>query len=131
MKGPFAARIELTAEFGRDGGRNKLARRREIVEAFEQVVEPFGNGGAAACCEPARRGDVRNRQDAGHDLDVDTGGRRVVAEAEKAIGGKEKLRNRAVGAGVDLALEVLEIELPRGRIRMTTATGRGPRARPG
>ena len=46
----------------------------------------------------------------GHDLDVEAGRRGFVAETEEAVGREEELRDRAVGAGVDLALQILEVE---------------------
>ena len=45
----------------------------------------------------------------GVDLGVDAGGGERVAEAEEAVGRKEELGDRAVGAGVDLALEIVEV----------------------
>ena len=59
-----AAGIKLAAEFGGDGRGDQLARGGQVVEPFEQIVEPVGNRGAAVCREAARRGDVGDRQDA-------------------------------------------------------------------
>ncbi len=39
-----AAGVKLAAQFGSDGRRNQLARRRQVVEAFEQLVEPLRDG---------------------------------------------------------------------------------------
>ena len=63
--------------------------------------------------EAPRLRDVGDRQDARHDLDVDAGRGGLVAEAEEAVGREEELGDRAVGAGVDLALQIVEIGLAR------------------
>jgi len=47
-----------------------------------------------------------------------------VAEAEEAVGREEELGDRAVGPRVDLPLQVFEIELPIGRIRVDFGIGR-------
>ena len=80
-----------------------------LVQPLEQVVHPRGNRRAAHGREPADRGEVGHRHDPGHDLGVDPGRRRLVAEAEEGFGGEEELGDRAVGAGVELALEVVEV----------------------
>ena len=59
----------------------------------------------------------------GHDLDVDAGRRGLVAEAEEAFRREEELRDRAVGARVDLALEILEVELARRGIGVDFGIG--------
>ena len=111
MEGAFAAGVELTAKFGGHGSSDQLTSRRQVVETLEQIVEPLGNGRAAGRCKTAGSSDVRQRQDARYNLDVDARCRRVIAEAEEAIGREKELRDRAIGARVDLALEVFEIEL--------------------
>ena len=59
--------------------------------------------------ELAGLGDVGDRQDARHDLGVDARRGGLVAEAEEAVGREEELGDRPVGAGVDLALEIVEV----------------------
>ena len=49
---------------------------------------------------------------------VDAGGGGAVAEAEETFGGKEELADRAVGAGIDLALEMVEVGVGTGRLGM-------------
>ncbi len=103
------AGVKLAAQFGGDGRGDQLARGGKLVEPFEQIVEPVRDGRAAHLGEAAGLGDVGHRQDAGHDLDVDAGRGDLVAEAEEAIGREEELGDRAVGAGIDLALEIVEV----------------------
>ena len=49
---------------------------------------------------------------------VDTRGRAAIAEAQEQVGVVEELRDRARRAGVDLALELVEVELGARRLRM-------------
>ena len=86
-----AARIELGAKLGGDGGGDELARGRQIVQPLEQPVEPGRDRGAAHRRELAGLGDVGDGQDAGHDLGVDAGRGDLVAEAEEAVGREEEL----------------------------------------
>src|SRR5688572_10858703 len=104
-----AARIELRAHLGSDGGGDELARRRLVVEPLEQPVHPAGDGGAAGGGELARLGDIRHRQYAGDDLGVDAERRGDVAEAEEGVGREEELGDRPVCAGVELSLQIVEV----------------------
>ena len=74
---------------------------------------------AAGLGEAPRRGDVGDRQDARHDLDVDARRGDRVLEAEEAVGREEELGDRAIGAGVDLALQIVEV----GRARSPNPDG--------
>ena len=85
MKVANAAGIELTAQLRRDGRGDQLAGGRQVVEALEEVIEPFGDARPARVCEPAGGGDVRDRQDSRHDLGVDAGCRRIIPEAEETV----------------------------------------------
>src|SRR4051812_28401233 len=111
-----AAGIELTAQLRRYCGGDQLSGGGQIVQSLEQIVEPLRNGRSAALGEAARRRDVRNGKDAGDDLDLDAGRCGFVAEAEEAVGREKELGDRPVRAGVDLSLEILEIEPARGRV---------------
>src|SRR5579864_2926776 len=113
-----AAGIELAAQLGGDGGSDQLACRRKVVQPLEKAVQPFGYAGAAGFREAAGLGDVRDRKDPGHDLDVHSGVGHCILEAQEAVGREEELRDRAVGAGVDLALQIVEVGLAGSRIRM-------------
>ena len=42
-----AAGIKLPAEFTGDRCSDQLASSRKLVEAFEEPIQPFGNGSAA------------------------------------------------------------------------------------
>src|SRR6185436_19356140 len=109
---------ELTRELGGNRRRDQLTSGRQIVEALEQFVQPLRDGGAAALRETAGGRDVRDRQDSGHDLDVDAGRRGFVAEAEEAVGREEKLCDGPRGTGRAFAPEVIEIEPAIERVRM-------------
>ena len=124
-----AAGVKLAGKLRGDRRRDQLARRRQVVEAFEHVIEPLRNGRAAGQSEAARGRDVRDRQDARDDLRIDAGRRGLVAEAEEAVRREEELRDRAVGARVDLALEIFEVEFARGGIRGGFRDKRRPKCR--
>src|SRR5207253_574212 len=113
MEVAHAAGVELPAELGGDRCGNELTRGRQVVEPLEQLIEPRWNSSAAGLGEPARRRHVRNGQYPRHDLDFDPRRRRVVPEAEEAVGREEELRDRPVRASADLALQILDIERSR------------------
>jgi len=97
-----AACIELAAQLSSDRRRNQLARRGQIVQPFEQVVEPLRNGCAATLGETTRGRDVRDWQDARDNLRLDPRRGSLVAEPEEGIRREEELRDRASRAGIDL-----------------------------
>src|SRR3546814_3208061 len=72
---------------------------------------PARDLGAAGLGEAPQLGEVGDRHDPGHDRDVDAERARVVDEAEVDVGVVEVLGDRAVGAGVDLALEVAQVDM--------------------
>src|SRR3982751_641419 len=119
-----AARVELPAQLGGDGGSDQLTGSGQIVEAFEQLVEPIRDGRAALPRELARLGDVRHRQDSRYELDVDARGGRLILEPEERIRREEELGDCPVSAGIDLALEIVEVSLAAGRVRMDLWIGR-------
>ncbi len=118
-----SACVELAAQFGRDRGRDQLAGGWQVVETLEQIVQPVRDSGAARFGEAPRLGDIRNGEDAGNDLDADAGRGRIVAKAQEAVGGEEELSDGAVRAGVDLALEIVEIGGLVGRVRVAFRIG--------
>src|SRR5213079_2691508 len=97
---------------------DELARGRQLIEAFEQLVEPDGERRAAALRKAPGRRDVRYGQDARYDFDVHACLGDLIAEVQEAIGGEEELGDRAVRTGIDLALQIIEIRLTITRIRM-------------
>src|SRR5437762_11362806 len=118
MEVAHPAGVKLTAQLGRDRRGDQLACSRQIVESLEQSVEPVRNAGTAGLCEPACRRDIRNRQDAGDDFRIDTCRGCVIPETEIAFGREEELSDGAVGACVDLPLEIFDVETARRGIRM-------------
>ena len=55
---------------------------------------------------------------------MDAGRRGVVAEAQEVVGLEEELSDAPIGAGIDLALQVLEVGLGVGRIWMLLGIAR-------
>ncbi len=96
----------------------------QVVQSLEQLVEPLRDARAAGLREAAGGGDVRDRQDARHDLDVHAGCGDLVLKTQEAVRREEKLRDRPVGAGVDLALQIVEIGPAIGGVGVDLGIGR-------
>ena len=109
--------LQAAAEVAGHGGGDHAAGLDVVVEALEHLGQPGRHLGAAQAGHPGDALEVRHRHDAGHDRHVDAGRRGVVAEAQEIVGLEEELGDAAVGAGIDLALEVVEIGLGVGRVR--------------
>ena len=58
------------------------------------------------------------------DFALDTGSRSTIAEIEEALGVEEELRDRPGRARVELCLEIVQIGLPIGRVRVDFGIGR-------
>src|SRR5205085_6570356 len=101
-----AAGVKLAAQFGRDRRGDQLARGGQVVEAFEEVIQPGWNGRAAALREAARRRDVGDGEYARDDLHLDAGRGGFVTEAEEAVGREEKLCDGPRGPGRTFAFQI-------------------------
>src|SRR6476620_2588558 len=64
MEVAHAAGVELAAQLGSDGRGDQLTGRGQVVEPFEQIVEPLRNARPAGLGEAARGRDVGHRQNA-------------------------------------------------------------------
>ena len=106
-----AAGVKLPAQLGGDRGGDQLARGGKVVEPFEQVVEPCGMLAPQVWAKRRVLATFDTGRMPGTISTSMPGRRRFVAEAEEAVGREEELGDRAVGAGVDLALQIVEIEL--------------------
>src|SRR5687767_10944924 len=104
-----AAVAQAAAELG-DDVRAELAHGFGIVAEREHpLLDPARDFGTARFGEALELREIRDRHDARHDRRGDPRAPRVVDEAEIRVGVEEVLRDRAVRAGVELALEVLEV----------------------
>ena len=119
------AGIKLAAQFAGDRRGDQLARRGQIVEPFEQAVHPVGDGGAAhgrRTCASGRRSTPAGCPGT---ISISTPARRdAVAEAEEIVGREEELADRAVGAGVDLGDEIVEVAVGTIAVGMDFGIGR-------
>ncbi len=124
MELPNAARIQFAAQFRRQRCRDQLPRGGTIVQPVEQPRHPGGHVGAAHRRHLLDRGKAHHRHDPRHDFGIDPGRRRRIAEPQERIGFEKELGDRAIGPGVDLALQIVQIVLGIGRIGMTFGIGR-------
>ena len=105
---------QAPAKVARDCGGDHAARLDVVIEPLEHLGQPGRHLGLA---EGGNLGDaleVRHRHDAGYDRHVNASRGRVVAEAQEVVGIEEELGDAAVGAGIDLALQVFEVGLGVG-----------------
>ena len=114
MKARNAFRLQGAALIDCDRNGHQLAGVRIVVQPFEQFGHAVRNGGAAAVAKFNDLGEIRHRQDARDNRNVDP--RRVdpVAESQKIVRLKKILRDSLCCAGVDLALQIVEIGFQRG-----------------
>ena len=104
----FRERLTL---LGGDGRGDEAACVGVVLESFEQPAHVRWNRRARAHGELAHLHEVRDGHDAGDDWHRDTGALRTLDKAEVDVVVEEELRNGACGAGVDLALEVVEVDV--------------------
>ena len=94
---------------GGDVGGDQLAGVRIVLEPGEAGRQPGRDRRAALGREAARLLEVLHRHDARHDRDVDAAGSDAIDVAEVVVVVEEELRDRPVGAGVDLGGEHVEV----------------------
>src|SRR5690242_12217227 len=116
--------IQAAAEIPRDRCGDHAASLDVVVEAVEHVGQPTRHLGAAQAGHLLDALEVRDRHDARHDRHVDAGLRRGLAEAQEVVALEEELGDAAVGAGIDLALQVLEVGIDARRIGMLLGIAR-------
>src|SRR3546814_17990180 len=92
MKFPYAARVDLTTYFGRNGRRHNLPSGGVVIQAIEQAIHPGRNGSTAHSREFPGLRNVRYRQYARYDFRINPRRRRLVPETKEGVGGKEELR---------------------------------------
>ena len=95
-----------------------------VVEPGEPVGNPRRDRCAAAFGEPGDGRERMDREDAGHDRDVDPMGLHPIAVAQVLAVVEEHLRHRRVGAGSDLLGEHVEVVIVGRRLRVTLGIGR-------
>ncbi len=100
---------QASAKIARHGGGDHAPRLDVLLEAVEQAGEPCRHLGAAQAGHLGYSLEVRDRHDARHDRRVHPRRRGAIAEAQEIVGVEEELGDAAVGAGIDLALEILQV----------------------
>jgi len=101
--------LQALYEFDRDIRGNHLPRFGIVIEPVELGVQPVRHCGTAGRGKTQQRGEIGNRQNARNNRRGDAGCRCEITEAQVLVGIEKELRDRAVRAGVELALEIIEI----------------------
>src|SRR6266404_6113892 len=118
-----AVGVQAAALFGGDRGGDQAPRVGIVVEAVEMAGHPIRDRGAAGGGHLLQLGEIGDREDAWHDRYPDAGGVRAIAEAQEKIDIEEELSDRAAGARVELALQVVEVVLGTLRFRVNLGIG--------
>ena len=114
---------QLVALFGRDGNGDEFASFGIVIETVEERRHGAGNRGAGLGGERGHGFEIRYRHEAGNDWHRDAGFAGAVDEAEVSPIVEKELRDRARGAGVDFAFEVVEFGVERARVRVSFGEG--------
>ena len=115
--------LQPAALLGGERGGDQAARVGIVVEPVEMRRHPGRDRGAAGRAELLNLGEIGDRQDARHDRHRDPGRRGAVAKSQKEIDIEKVLGDRPVGAGIDLALEIVEVVLGAFRLGMGLGIG--------
>ena len=122
-----AALDEFRAQLGRYGRRIKPLMAT-LLGAFEAPGQPVRHAGAAFRREGSHLAPILHGQDAGDQLCVDALGGAGVAEAEKALGLEEKLRDGAACPGLELGREPGDVRCKRRGLGMALGVGSSARS---
>src|ERR1700689_5692171 len=94
----------------RNGRGNHATRIGIVLEPVKAQPQPVRYRGAAALGKAQHVREACDRQNSWHQARLDTGGGTTAAKAQVHGGVEEELRNRAVGARVELGLEIVQVE---------------------
>src|SRR5688572_6699509 len=95
-----------------------------LLEALEALGKPAGNRSPAFGGEPRDLLERMDRLDSRHDGGGNAGGARTIDEAKVAVVVEEHLRDGTCRAGVELALEVVDVGRPVGALRVLLGISR-------
>src|SRR4029450_9120666 len=90
---------------GGDGSGNEVARLLVVLQSLESVAEPVRHVRARFGGEARDLFEIVDRNDAGHDGNIDAAAADAIEVTVEKLVLEEKLRNRGRGAGADLGLE--------------------------
>src|SRR4051794_30630146 len=123
VEGVDAVLGELLHLAGGAGSRHQLAGIRIVAEAVELFREPGRHRGAGAGDEVAGLFEIVHRHDAGHDRDGDAARAHPVEIAKIQVVVEEHLGDGAVGAGIDLGLQHVDVGIEVATLRMLFRIG--------
>ena len=114
---------------GGDRGGNQMRRRRIVLEAFEAARQPCRHAGAGTDGKARDLLEVVDRHDARRDRHPDAGRARALEKAQVVRVVEAELGDDAIGAGVDLGLEVVDVGRRASGSRGASRDSRRPRSR--
>jgi len=111
MQARRAALEQALTQFGDDIETESANRIGVVAEALEFFAHPARDIGAAGIGEAGQLGEADDGHDAGNDRHLGAGLSGGIDKVEIGVGVVEILRDRRVGAGLDLAYEGVEVVL--------------------
>src|SRR5665213_3776550 len=111
-----AERLDLS---DRERRGDHAARLGIVLEPIETMPQPFGDLRPTSLGKAQHLRKTRDRQNTRHQAGANAGGRTAIAETQEHIGVEKELRDGAIGASVDLGLEIVQVEGRAGRLGMT------------
>src|SRR5687768_18075393 len=118
-----AVTLQMLHLLDRDGRGNQSARIGIIVEPVETMREPVRDARAATLRHPQHLRETRDRQDAGHDRRLNASGRTLISKTQEYVRIEKELRDRARRTGVELRLQIVELEARARRFGMYFGIG--------
>src|SRR5439155_19374474 len=123
MKLAHSIRLQESALLGGNRGGDETARLGIVIESLELGRHPVRHRCAALSGEFLHLGEIGHRQYPGHDWNGDPGSADPFDKADEDIDVEEELSDRAIGAGVNLAFEIVEVRFRAPRLRVTFREG--------
>ena len=124
MQGRCTAGDQPFAQLGDEVGGEFADAGGIVAVGAHALADPARDLGAAGFGEALELAEVGDRHDAGDDRHLDAQRARIVDETEIRVGVVEVLGDRAVGTGIDLGLEVAQVDVRVLGLRMGFRIGR-------
>ena len=107
----------------RDVGRDHAARLRILIQSVEPAAQPLGYRRSATLRKTQHVREPRDGKNPRHDVRADPRGCAPIAIPQEHVRVEKELRDRAIGARVDFALEIFQIRLDGTGLRVSLGVG--------